>query len=133
MANHYNKVQLIGNLTRDPDLETTSNNNSVSNVGIAINRDYKSNGEWKEDTTFVDITAWGSTAEALHEYQSKGDKIFVDGRLNLDQWEDEGGNKKSKLSVTAEKIIFLGGGNSGGEQSSSDQAENSNSGQDVPF
>lgn len=108
MARHYNRVTLIGNLTRDPELRYTPNNTAVVDYGLAVNRNYQdSSGEWQEETTFVDITVWGRQAENCSQYLNKGSRVFVDGRLQLDQWETNEGEKRSKLGVTAQSVIFL--------------------------
>lgn len=108
MARHYNRVILIGNLTRDPELRYTPNNTAVADFGIAVNRNYQDgSGEWKEDTTFVDITVWGRQAENASQYLEKGNRVFLEGRLRLDQWETDSGEKRSKHGVTAERLSFL--------------------------
>lgn len=108
---NLNQVNLMGNLTRDPELRYTANNSAVCSFGLAINRKFTINGEQREETTFVDVTAWGRVGEVVNEYCRKGDPLFVTGRLTLDQWEDKSGNKRSKLKVTAEQVQLLGGGN----------------------
>jgi single-strand DNA-binding protein len=107
-----NKVFLIGNLTRDPELRYTPQGTAVASFGLASNRRWKSSdGQDKEETLFVDITAFGRQAEIVSEYMSKGRPIFVEGRLKLDQWQDkESGAKRSKLTVIVESFQFLGGG-----------------------
>lgn len=108
MARHYNRVTLIGNLTRDPELRYTPNNTAVVDYGLAVNRNYQdSSGEWQEETTFVDITVWGRQAENCSQYLSKGSRVFVDGRLRLDRWETDEGDRRSKHGVTAQQVIFL--------------------------
>ena len=103
---NYNKVILIGNLTRDVEIRYTPNtNNAVASFGIAVNRKYKD----QEETTFVDLEAWGSTAENISKYFSKGDPILIEGRLKLDQWQDQNGGNRSKLKVVAERFEFVGG------------------------
>lgn len=108
MAN-LNKVLLLGNLTRDPDLRYTPKGTAVAELGIAINRRTSDgNGGWKDETTFVDITAWGSSAENAAKYLTKGRAVFIEGRLQLDTWDDkETGQKRNKLKVVAENIQFL--------------------------
>ncbi len=116
MAN-YNRVILAGNLTRDPELSYTANNLAVCKFGLAINRKWKDrDGNMKEDTCFVDITAFGRTGEVINQYMSKGRGILVEGRLNFRQWTDPEGKNRSKLSVVAENFQFLGdrGGGGGG-------------------
>ena len=125
---NYNKVLLMGNLTRDVELKyTPAANMAVANIGIAVNRRYKAgDGELKEEVTFVDCEAWGSTAENISKYFSKGKPIFVEGRLKLDQWQDKEGGNRSKLKVVVENFQFVdskaaaaadgqsGGGSGGG-------------------
>lgn len=106
MSANYNKVLLIGNLTRDPDLRYTPSGTAVCNFGLAINHKYKD----KEETTFVDLEAWQKSAETLAEYARKGDPIFIEGRLKLDSWETQDGQKRNKLMVVCERFQFLGKG-----------------------
>ena len=107
MAN-YNKVLLMGNLTRDVELRQTPGNQVVANMGLAVNRRFKSrDGENREETTFVDCEAWGRTAEILNQYLSKGRPVFVEGRLKLDSWKDNDGNNRSKLKVVVEGFQFI--------------------------
>lgn len=106
-----NKVILIGNLTRDPQVRYTPGGTAVCEVGIANNRSWfdKESNSRKEVTTFVDVTYWGRTAEVASEYLVKGSQILVEGRLDLDQWDDkETGKKRSKLKVTGETMQMLG-------------------------
>lgn len=123
MAN-YNKVLLMGNLTRDVELRQTPNGHSVANIGLAVNRKFKGNdGQEREETTFVDCEAWGRTAEVLAQYLSKGRPVFIEGRLKLDQWQDKDGSNRSKLRVVVEGFQFIdsrgssAGGNRGGAES----------------
>ena len=98
----FNKVILVGNLTRDPEVRYTSGGTAVTDVGLAVNRVWtdRSSNERKEETTFIDVTLWGRTAEIAGEYLSKGRPCLIEGRLQLDQWEDkETGQKRSKLKV----------------------------------
>jgi single-strand DNA-binding protein len=111
MAN-LNKVMLIGNLTRDPELRYTPSGTAVADFGLAVNRKFKD----QEETTFVDCVVWARQAEVLTEYMKKGRPIFIEGRLTYDQWEDRRtGDKRSKLKVTVENFQFLGSrGDDGG-------------------
>jgi len=121
MAN-LNKVMLMGNLTRDPEVRYTPKGTAVAELGLAINRVYSAeNGEKREETTFVDVTLWGRTAEIAGEYLKKGRPVFIEGRLQLDSWDDkQTGQKRSKLKVVGEGMQLLGsrggegGGSSGG-------------------
>lgn len=104
----YNRVVLLGNLTRDIELKYTQSGLAVTEVGMAINDRRKNQaGEWVEETTFVDVTLWGRTAEVASEYLSKGSPIFIEGRLKLDTWEKEG-QKYSRLRVVGERMQMLG-------------------------
>lgn len=113
-----NKVMLIGNCTRDPEIRYTPKGTAVTELGLAVNRRYTAdNGEKREEVTFIDVTLWGKTAEVAAEYLKKGRPLFVEGRLRLDSWDDKStGQKRSKLSVVGENIEFLGAreGGSGG-------------------
>ncbi len=107
----YNKVILMGNLTRDPQLKYTPAQMAVCEFGLAVNRKWKSqSGEQKEEVNFIDCTAWGRTGEVINQYFTKGKPIFIEGRLKYDSWEDKnGGGKRSKLGVTVESFEFVGG------------------------
>ncbi len=107
----YNKVILLGNLTRDPELRYTSKGQAVARLGLAVNRSYKTDtGETREEVTFIDIDAWGKQAELIGQYLHKGNPLFVEGRLRLDQWDDKNtGQKVSKLKVVMEGFQFVGG------------------------
>ena len=109
MAN-LNKVLLMGNLTRDPEVRYTPKGTAVTELGIAVNRIYTGeNGEKREEVTFVDVTVWGRTAENVGEYLKKGRPVFIEGRLQLDSWEDkQSGQKRNKLKVVADNVQFLG-------------------------
>jgi len=105
----YNRVILVGNLTRDPQMRYTPNGTPVVEVGLAVNDRRKSaSGEWVEETTFVDVTIWGRTAEVAGEYLTKGSPILIEGRLKLDTWETNDGQKRSKLRVVCERMQMLG-------------------------
>ncbi|MBX7074436.1 MAG: single-stranded DNA-binding protein [Pirellulales bacterium] len=109
MAASYNRVVLVGNLTRDPELRYTPSGTAVTDIGLAVNDRRKNQaGEWVEETTFVDVTLWGRTAEIASEYLSKGSSALIEGRLKLDTWETDG-QKRSKLKVIGEKLQLLGG------------------------
>ena len=141
MAN-MNRVFLIGNLTRDPELRYIPNGTAVCNFGMAINQKYKTqSGDMKEDVTYVNITAWGKTAENCGEYLSKGSPVIVEGRLKFSSWEDPDGKKRSKLEVTAQWIQFLWKkGDSGppaeraaGPEGKKEDAPQPATGDEVPF
>jgi len=106
----FNKVLLIGNLTRDVDMKYTPSGKAVANFGLAVNRAYTdANGEKVEDACFVDIVAWDRLAEVCGDYLAKGRPVFIEGRLQMDSWETEDGQKKTRLKVVAQNIQFLGG------------------------
>lgn len=116
----YNKVLLMGNITRDIELRTLPSQMSVAQIGIAVNRKWRdsSSGELREETTFVDCEAFGKTAENIAKFFSKGKPIFLEGRLKLDQWKDKtDGSNRSKLKVIVDTFQFVeskGGGGGGG-------------------
>lgn len=108
MVSGFNKVLLMGNLTRDPELRHTSGNQAVVTLGLAVNRQWRDQaGEMREEVTFVDCEAWGRTAETLSKYLTKGRPVFIEGRLKLDQWENKEGQKQSKLRVVVENFRFI--------------------------
>jgi single-strand DNA-binding protein len=115
MAN-LNKVMLIGNLTRDPELRHTPKGTAVAEISLAINRVWKDEqGQKQEDTTYVDVTLWGRQAEVAQQYLAKGNPVYIEGRLNLDSWDDKAtGQKRSKLKVVGEALQLLGSKPSGG-------------------
>jgi len=130
----YNKVMLLGNLTRDPEVKYTPKGSAVADIGLAVNRTYTTDGgEKREETTFVDVTMWGRQAEIAGEYLKKGRPLFVEGRLQLDTWDDkQTGQKRSKLRVVCENFQMLGsrdggegGGSSGGGRSSGGKSSKS--------
>ena len=123
----FNKVILLGNLTRDPEVRYTPKGTAVTELGMAVNRVYTAeNGEKREETTFVDVTLWGRTAEIAGEYLKKGRPVFIEGRLQLDTWDDKtSGQKRSKLKVVGEGLQLIGsrpggaGGGGGGDEEGS--------------
>jgi len=129
MAN-FNKVILAGNLTRDPQLSTTPSGTNVVEFGLAVNRKWRGqDGQQREDTCFVDCTAFGKTGEIINQYMRKGRPLLVEGRLHYSAWEAKDGTKRNKLRVVVENFQFLGGrddaggGGGGGGGSSRSQAE----------
>jgi len=103
-----NRVILVGNLTRDPELRTTNGGTQVADLGLAVNeRRRNSNGDLIDDTLFTDITVWGVTAENCSKFLGKGSSILVEGKLKLDTWTTEQGEKRSKLRVNADRVEFL--------------------------
>lgn len=137
MAN-FNRVFLMGNLTRDIELRHTQSNLAIAKLGLAVNRRWRTpEGEDREEVTFVDCDAFGKTAEVMAKYLAKGRPVFIEGRLKLDQWEDKEGNKRSALRVVVESFQFVdskggasgggGGGESGGYSSGGRSAPRSGS------
>ena len=107
----FNRVILVGNLTRDVELKYTQSQLAVTDIGMAVNDRRKTqSGEWVEETTFVDVTLWGRTAEVASEYLAKGSPVLIEGRLKLDTWEIDG-QKRSKLRVVGGRMQMLGGTN----------------------
>src|ERR671929_1228697 len=106
----FNKVILLGNLTRDPEVRYTPKGSAVADLGVAVNRQYTlESGEKREEVTFVDVTLWGRTAEIAGEYLKKGRPVMIEGRLQLDSWDDkQTGQKRSKLKVMGEMMQMLG-------------------------
>jgi single-strand DNA-binding protein len=157
----FNKVFLIGNLTRDPEVRYTPKGQAVADLGLAVNRKWRDeSGNSHEEVLFVDITVWGKTAEKCGQYLQKGSPLYIEGRLQLEQWDDkQTGQKRSKLKVVAEAVQFLGSRGDGapaqqrtavdstreaqqrqrsagyerGAQPGSDQAEGGLDGDDIPF
>src|SRR5438874_2997225 len=121
----FNRVILLGNLTRDVEVRYLQSGMAVTEIGLAVNDRRKNQaGEWVEEVTFVDITLWGRTAEVAGEYLSKGSPVLIEGRLKLDQWEKDG-QKHSKLKVTGDRLQMLpkGGGGGGGRGSNQNYDE----------
>lgn len=107
MASDVNSVTLTGRLTRDPELRHTAGNKAVCMFGVAVNRRYQSNNEWKDDTTFLDCECWGRQAEAMGGMQ-RGALVFVGGRLKMDEWQDkQSGQKRTKLKIVADSCYQL--------------------------
>ena len=112
----YNKVILMGNLTRDPEVRFTQGGTAIVKFGLAVNRRYQDQaGEWKEEVTFVDITIFGKRGEAFAKFHGKGKPAFIEGELRFDTWDDkQTGQKRSKLYVVGNNWEFVGGGRGGG-------------------
>lgn len=133
MAVSINRVLLAGNLTRDPQVKFFANERAVAQFGIAVNRRFKTaDGQLKDETTFVDVEAWGRTAELVGQYLTKGRACFVEGRLQLDSWEDKDGQKRSKLKVVADNVQFLDSGNRGGERGATGGADGAGADDSAP-
>jgi single-strand DNA-binding protein len=128
---NLNKVQLMGNITRDPEVRYTPKGTAVTDISLAINRSFNSDdGERREETTFVDITFWGRQAEVIGEYMKKGRPLYVEGRLQLDSWEDKTtGQQRSRLKVVGENFQFLGGREDGGGGSGGGGGQSRSAGQ----
>lgn len=129
-----NKVMLIGNLTRDPQLSYLPSQTPVVEFGLAINRTFrKQDGSQGEETCFVDCQMFGKRAEVVNQYLKKGDPIFVEGRLKFDSWQTQDGSKRSKLRVFVENFEFLGKGAGSGQRSGTQAAPPADAGQEVPY
>jgi single-strand DNA-binding protein len=147
MAGSFNKVILMGNITRDIEVRYTPSGTAVTDMGMAVNEKRKNaNGKLIEETTFVDVTLWGRNAEVAGEYLGKGSPVLVEGRLKLDQWETDDGERRQKLRVVCDRMQMVGskrdgngngGGKSGGGKPASSQGDGSGSqdggDEDVPF
>lgn len=131
MAN-YNRVVLVGNLTRDIELRETPSGASVADASIAVNDRRKQGDDWVEETSFVDLTLWNKTAQNAAEYLSKGSPILIEGRLKQDSWENESGEKRTKLKVVVEKLQFLGSPSQKNDEKVAVSASSSK-GEDIPF
>ncbi|WP_149708794.1 single-stranded DNA-binding protein [Campylobacter concisus] len=112
----FNKVVLVGNLTRDIELRYTTSGSAIGNSGIAVTRRFNTNGEKREETCFIDISFFGKAAEIANQYLSKGSKLLVEGRLKFDQWTDNNGQNRSKHSIVVENMEMLGGNGGAGGQ-----------------
>lgn len=123
----FNKVVLMGNLTRDPELRTTPNGQTVCSFSLAVNRTWKNaNGEQQEAVDYIDCNIWGKPAEIIDQYMNKGSGILVSGRLQQRSWEQDG-QKRSKVEVVVEDFNFVGGGNDGGGNSQRSSSSSSSS------
>ena len=143
MAN-YNRVILMGNLTRDPELRYLPSNMPVVGIGLAVNERWKNkqSGEWEERANFIDCEAFGRTAEVINQYFSKGRPIMIEGKLRLDQWQSQDGQNRSKLKVVIDSFEFVGGrgdepggeggGGGGGYESRGDYPRSSSGGGRAP-
>lgn len=133
----FNKVILLGNLTRDIETRTTAGGTTIAKFGLAVSRKFSDrDGNQKEETAFVDVDAFGKQAEVLAKYLSKGSPLMLDGRLKLDQWETAEGQKRSKLGVVLEGFQFIPTGQrSGGSDSQpgADSGADDSLDEDVPF
>lgn len=122
----FNKVIMMGHITRDPQMKYLPSQTALTEFGIAMNRKFKGgNGELREEVCFVDCAAFGKTGEIINQYCHKGNAIFIDGRLKFDSWDDKNGGKRSKLSVIVDNVQFLGGKPDGEKQQTSPQRSTS--------
>jgi len=132
MAKGFNKVTLLGNLTRDPELRTTPSGRSVCSFSLAVNRTWNNQqGEKQEDVSFFDCTAWGKAGEIINQYTQKGQALLISGRLNQRTWEQDG-QKRSKVDVVVEDFNFISDGNRGGDRSSSSSSSDTASKKTTP-
>ena len=129
----FNKVILLGNLTRDPEMRYTPNGTPVASFGMAVNRRYRQGDEQKEEVCFVDISTFGRQAELAGEYLSKGRMVLIEGRLQFRNWEDQNGQRRSKLDVVAERVNFMPrASQDGGSRQSAGGAPPPNRDDDIP-
>ena len=131
----FNRVILMGNLTRDPELKYVKGRTAVSNVGLAVNDRVKKDDEWIEEPTFVDVTLWGRTAEVANGYLEKGSPVLVEGRLKYETWEKDG-QKRSRLKVVCDRMQMLGrlnGKPADGPHPDEQPVPTGAAGDDVPF
>jgi single-strand DNA-binding protein len=130
----FNKVFVLGNLTREVESKITTGGMSIANFTVAVNRSYKSNDEWQQEVAFIDITAFGKQAENCSNYLEKGQKVLVEGRIKQESWTSKEGLKRSKLLIVAEKVSFLGKVEKAEAVSeSASEEENKSFAEDVPF
>jgi single-strand DNA-binding protein len=137
---NLNKLFLAGRLTRDPEIKNTPSGLAIARLSIATNRRTKKGEEWVDEGTFVDCTAFGKTAEAIHRYLGKGRPIYIEGRLRLEQWQDkQSGQNRRKLSVIVESFQFVGPKDQGGQRQQSSHSDGGfgdawdESGGEIPF
>ena len=129
----FSKAIITGNITRDPELRTTTGGSSVCSFTVAVNRNYRgTDGEQKEELSFIDCSAWGKLAETIAQYGKKGNGVLVSGRLNQRAWEDKNGNKRSSVEIVVEDFNFVGGRDGGNTSGSSSSAPASASQEDIP-
>ena len=129
MARGFSKAIIMGNLTRDPELRSTSTGSQVCGFTVAVNRSYKdSSGNQQEQVSFIDCSAWGKAGEIIAQYAKKGSGIMVSGRLDQRSWEDKEGQKRSRVEINVEDFNFIGGGNGGNDGAS---AKSASASQDV--
>lgn len=134
MAKGFNKVILMGNLTRDPETKTTTSGQSVTNFSLAVNRTWKgADGQQNEDVSYIDCVAWGKTGEIITQYLGKGRAVLVSGRLDQRSWEDkETGGKRSKIEVVVEDFNFVGDGGGGSSDGGSSSPKTSSTSTSKP-
>ena len=125
----FNRVVLVGNLTRDVELRRTPQGTAGTDVCLAVNERVKRNDEWVDEANFFDITLWGRTAEVASEYLSKGSSVLIEGRLKYETWQQDDGAKRSKVKVVGERMQMLGGRGGGGQGGSGGGSQTSNSSQ----
>jgi len=130
--NHLNRTVIIGNLTRDPELIQTNNNQDVCKFSIANNRTYTSNGQKVEETSFFDVITWAKLAEICNGSLKKGKMVAVEGRLKQQRWKDQNGNKRSKVEIVADQVQFLSPRENTGNPQQNNQQPQNNSYDPIP-
>ncbi len=135
----FNKVVLVGNLTRDPELKTLPSGSQVARLGLAVNNSYKSkDGNVVEDTLFIDADIFGKQAEAVDQYMSKGSSVLVEGRLRYHTWESQDGTKRSRHDILAQRVVFMGSKSNGSNTTTNSKPVDQNDAEpveedDIPF
>src|SRR3989338_7195677 len=111
----YNRIIMVGNLTRDPDLKQLASGQAVCRIGLASNRQFRNrqSGDMVQEVCYIDVDVWGPQAESCNQYLAKGSQVLVEGRLKLDTWQDQDGNSRSKHSIVADRVVFLSSGSEG--------------------
>lgn len=114
-----NRVIVMGNLTRDPEIRYLQSGTAVSDIGLALNERVKKDNQWVDEVTFIDVTLWGRTAEVANEHLSKGSPVLIEGKLRTESWEAKDGQKRSKTKVVCERMQMIGGKGGGGQPAAS--------------
>lgn len=125
MASGYNRVIMVGNLTRDPELKQLNNGQSVCRLNLASNRQYKNrnSGDMVQEVCYIDVDVWGPQADSASQYLEKGRQVLIEGRLKLDSWQDTDGNNRSKHSIVADRVVFLASGQGQSESAGIEQKD----------
>lgn len=124
MAAGFNRIIIVGNLTRDPDFKQLASGQNVCRLGIASNRQFKNrqSGDMVQEVCYVDVDVWGPQADSCNQYLAKGRQVLIEGRLKLDTWQDAEGHNRSKHSIVADRVVFLTSGSGDNQSDSADQS-----------